>query len=147
MVVPRISHTPGSSSAKADDPVVTNVACDYWMPAGACHRAGPKARPVGGHDGPGENGHAMNLPRRALPLADLFQNLRGVLAEPRRRARGRHRLAVDHDRRADARDGAELGERARQIELHAAVLDMRIVEHLVEIVDRTGRHADRFELV
>ena len=59
----------------------------------------------------------------------------------------RHRLAVDHDRRADAGNGAGLGQGARQVELHAAMLDVRVVEHLIEIVDRAGRHADRFELV
>ena len=31
--------------------------------------------------------------------------------------------------------------------LHAAVLDLRVFEHLIEIVDRPGRHADRFELL
>ena len=31
--------------------------------------------------------------------------------------------------------------------LHAAMDDLRIGEHLIEIVDRAGRHADRFELV
>ena len=34
-----------------------------------------------------------------------------------------------------------------RIDLHAAMLDLRVVEHLIEIVDRSGRHADRFELL
>jgi hypothetical protein len=39
-------------------------------------------------------------------LPDLPQDVRRVLAEPRRRLRGRHRLAVEHDRRAHAGDRA-----------------------------------------
>src|ERR1700733_3833063 len=70
--------------------------------------------------------------KNALALADLFQNLRRVLAEPRRRMLRRHRLSVHHDRCADAGDAAALGERARQIEQHAAMLDVRVLEHLVE---------------
>src|SRR4051794_23789926 len=65
--------------------------------------------------------------RSHLAFADLFQNLSRVLAEPRGRALRRHRLAIDHDRRADAGDRAQLGEGAWQIELHAAMLDVRVV--------------------
>ena len=34
-----------------------------------------------------------------------------------------------------------------RIDLHAAMLHLRVLEHLIEIVDRPGRHADRFELL
>src|SRR5690349_4292092 len=71
----------------------------------------------------------------ALPFPDLAQDLRRVLAQLRRRTRRCHRRAVDHDRRAHARNGAALGLLARERELHAAVLHMRVGEYLVERVD------------
>ena len=83
---------------------------------------------------------------RGLNFADLAQNLCGVLAEPRRGLRRRHRLAVEHDRGAHAGNLAVRGRGARQFEPHAAMNHLRIGEHLLEIVDRTGRHADGFEL-
>src|SRR5689334_2735781 len=85
--------------------------------------------------------------RTKLPFADLLQNLSGVLAEPRRRMLRGHRRTIHHDRRADAGNASALGKGARNIEQHAAMLDVRIREHLVEVVDRAGRHADRLELV
>src|SRR5580704_2277948 len=81
-----------------------------------------------------------------LRLADLAQDLRGVFAEPRGGALGRHRLAVDHDRRPHARDLTALGGFARRIDLHSALDYLRVGENLIEPVDRTGRHADRFQL-
>src|SRR5690606_3747125 len=45
-----------------------------------------------------------------------------------------------------ARNRAILGGRASRLDLHAAVHHLRIGEHLVERVDRTGRNSDRLEL-
>src|SRR4051794_36274189 len=44
---PLAQHAQLSSSAKADDPVNTKLS-DYWMPAGACHRAAQSADPLAG---------------------------------------------------------------------------------------------------
>src|SRR5215470_9513011 len=83
---------------------------------------------------------------KGLQLPDLAQNVGRVLAKPRRGAIGGHRPAADHDRRADAGDLSVLGGVARKLEPHAAVNDLRIGEHVVEIVDRSSRYADGFEL-
>ena len=82
-----------------------------------------------------------------LSFADLAQNLFGMLAEPWRWALRRHRRAVERDRRAHARNFAVGGCRARPLDLHAAIHDLRIGKHLREVVDRARRHADRLELV
>ena len=59
----------------------------------------------------------------------------------------RHRRTVKHDRRAHARDFSGLGGVAGKFELHAAVNHLRVGKNLFEIVDRSRRHADGFELV
>ena len=87
------------------------------------------------------------LPALRLALADFLQNFRRVLAKLWRGAGRCHRRAVEHDRRAHTGDAAGLGLGQRQRQLHAAVFDMRIGEHLIERIDRAGRHADRFESV
>ncbi len=58
----------------------------------------------------------------------------------------RHRRAIQHDRRAHARHRAGLRVIGLRIDAHAAMLDLRVLEHLIEIVDRPRRHADCFEL-
>src|SRR5262249_49891344 len=78
-------------------------------------------------------------------LTELAQDVVGVLAEERGGAGGRHRLAVDHDRRAQPWNGTALGGRARPLDAHAAMDHLRVGEYLVEVVDRSGRDADRFE--
>src|SRR5215469_13937494 len=83
----------------------------------------------------------------ALPFADLAQNLGAVLAEPRRWPLRRHRRPVQYDWRANAGNDAALRGRAFQFEPHAAVDDLRIGEHLLQIVDRTRWYAGGFELV
>src|SRR4051812_2555891 len=57
-----------------------------------------------------------------------------------------HRLPVEHDRSAHAGDRASLRGIALWVDPHATMLDLRILEHLIEIVDRAGGHADGFEL-
>jgi MFS family permease len=81
-----------------------------------------------------------------LGLTDLAQNFRRVLAKSRGGALGRHRLTADHDRRAHAGNLSAVGGRARELEPHAAMDHLRIVKHLVEIVDWSGRDADCFKL-
>src|SRR5215469_18600932 len=83
----------------------------------------------------------------ALPFADLAQNLGTVLAEPGRWPLRRHRRPVQYDWRANAGNDAALRGRAFQFEPHAAMDDLLIGEHLLQIVNRAGRNADRFELV
>ena len=47
---------------------------------------------------------------------------------------------IDDDRRAHAGDGAAFCSIAREVEFHAAMNDLRIIEYLVETVDRPRRH-------
>src|SRR5262249_45016636 len=82
-----------------------------------------------------------------LGFADLAQNLLGVLAQPRRRALGRHWHAVERDRRTHAWNHAAGGSRAFSRDLHAAMHDLWIGKRLREIVDRACRYADRLELL
>src|SRR5580700_9199663 len=60
------------------------------------------------------------------PLADLFEEFFGVLAEPRRWAVRGHWRAVEHDGRADAGAGAAFGGGVFQFEPHAAMDDLRV---------------------
>src|SRR5882757_203880 len=88
-----------------------------------------EARPSG--RAPQDEGYA-----RAELLPNLPQYLRRMLPQPRRWVFRRHRLAVEHDRRAHARNRAGLGGIAPRVNLHAAMVDLGILEHLIEIVDR-----------
>ena len=59
-------------------------------------------------------------------FSNLPQDLGGMLAEPRRGPLVGHRPPADHERRTHARDRAALGMGARQVELDAAVLTVRL---------------------
>src|SRR5262249_21314576 len=84
---------------------------------------------------------------RASPLADLAQNFRRMFAKARGGPLRRHGSAADDDRRAHPRNLAALGGRARPLDAHAAVDDLRIGENLVEGIDRSGWNPNRFELL
>ena len=69
-----------------------------------------------------------------------------MFAEARARAARDLPDAVEHDRRGDCRGRAGLGRRVLQVDAHAARLNLRIGEDLLDRVDRAGRDADRFQL-
>src|SRR5215475_12215276 len=98
------------------------------------------------------NSHPNELPsvgewsRVSSPLADLAQNFRRVFAEPRGGALRRHRSTADDDRRAYARDRTGLGCRARRVDPHPAMDDLRVGENLVKGIDRPGWNPYRLEL-
>src|SRR5262249_56430375 len=68
-----------------------------------------------------------------------------MLPEPRRGPRCGHRLAADRGRAAHAGDYSALGRGTWKLEAHATVHYLRIGNHLVEVIDRPGRYADRLE--
>src|SRR5260370_4372150 len=70
-----------------------------------------------------------------LPLADLAQDFCGVLAELRRGPLRRHGPPADDDRRAYARNLTALCRRARPVDPHAAMYQLRVAESLVETTD------------
>src|SRR5262249_37121754 len=80
-------------------------------------------------------------------LADLPQDLRRVLAEPRGRALRGHRGSFDHDRGAHAGDRSTRSRIALEFEPHAPVPELRIGKDLRQRVDRPGRNLHRLELV
>src|ERR1700729_412788 len=90
-----------------------------------------------------EKDHATTNESRALCLTDLAQNLLRMLTQSWRRLLGRHRRAVERDRRAHAGDFAVGGPGARPLGLHAARHHLRMGKPLLEFVNRPGRHAGR----
>src|SRR6266480_1131082 len=76
-------------------------------------------------------------------VAERAQHLVGVLPPLRRRVADVARGAAELDRLIDNLDIAELG--MVDIGRHAEVADLRIVEHLIHLVDRAARHAGGVE--
>ncbi len=75
-------------------------------------------------------------------MQHLAQHRVGVLAADRRRQVIIHRRLRQFDRIADQIDGALAGQRMRHRDLHAAEQDLRVLEHLVDIVDGAAGHAE-----
>src|SRR6478736_3707374 len=80
-------------------------------------------------------------------LADLPQDLRGVLAEPRGGAFRGHRRSIDDDRCAHPRDRPVRGCIALELQPQAPVFDLRIGKDLRQRIDRPGRNLHGLELV
>src|SRR5262249_3926799 len=80
------------------------------------------------------------------PVPHRRHIFRRRFADPRRGALRRHGSTADDDRRAYARDRTGLGRRARRIDPHAAMDDLRVGENLVEGIDRPGWNPYRLEL-
>src|SRR4029077_5027093 len=82
-----------------------------------------------------------------LAFSDLAQDFGRVLSKTRGRLLGGRSPAVDDYGCAHARNRPVLGGLARKVELHAAMLHLRVVKFLLKIVDRSRRHLLRFELL
>src|SRR5262245_66199625 len=81
----------------------------------------------------------------SLSFADLTQDFDGVLTQTRGRVFGCCLPTVDDDWRTHAGDRAALCGFARQGKLHAAMNDLRVVKHILKIVDRSRWNLLRFE--
>ena len=92
------------------------------------------------HAGAGQRGEAGVVVAEAR-----LQHRRRVLAERRRRRVERERRRREAQRRDHLRHRP--GERMRQVAAQRARAHLRIVEHLVEPVDRAARHAAPLEVV
>src|SRR6185295_11377687 len=80
-----------------------------------------------------------------LAFADLAQDFGGVLAETWGGVFGCRLPTVDDDRRSHAGNRAALCGLAWQGKFHAAMNDLRVVEYILEIVDRSCGDLLRFE--
>ena len=139
-VVQRVEHGEIALARHAEDVLdaVRRELVDEDLAAGAGGASSLRHRTRAAHPGLAESAFQRRKFRIASAVRDDgFARPRPGPPAPRPYARraaatdvGDHRLAVEHDRRAQGRDRAALRLRRRQVDPHAARDDLRIGEHV-----------------